>query len=339
MRDWLERVWYRPAPPPPWLRPLSAVYGTVAQRVAERRRRLAQRLPVPVIVVGNVTVGGTGKTPCVLGLAALLQRLGHRPGLVSRGYGGRGPFPCEVSPDSDPRRCGDEPVLIAQRSGLPMMVAPDRVTAARALLQRHPDIDVLLCDDGLQHYALARDLEVCVIDGARGYGNGYLLPAGPLREPAARAAQAQLLLVNGADAAAYGERALRFDLVLQDAVNLATGERRSLAAFAGEIVDAVAGIGHPARFFASLRGCGLRLREHAFADHHAYRPADLAFPGGAPLLMTEKDAVKCRSFAQPHWWAVPAQLQFERGGEERVRAGVEAAMRRSSPAGILTSWN
>lgn len=320
MRQWLERVWYRPAPPPLWLRPLSALYGALAARVAQRRQQAAQRLPVPVIVVGNISIGGTGKTPCVLWLADALRQLGRHPGILSRGYGGSGPFPLLVTAQTDPTLCGDEPALIAQRSGLPMVVAPDRVAAGRALLQAHPDVDVLICDDGLQHYALARDLEFCVVDGARGFGNGWLLPAGPLREPVQRAAGAGLVLVNGAPAEPYGTQALRFDLALGSAVNLCSGERRALAAFAGQPVDAVAGIGNPARFFQALRAAGLDVHEHAFPDHHTYRPEELRQAGGQPLLMTEKDAVKCRAFAQPHWWSVPAELQLAPAAEQRIRA-------------------
>jgi tetraacyldisaccharide 4'-kinase len=323
MRRWLERVWYRPAPPPSWLRPLSGLYRQVSDHLARRGRSAALRLPVPVIVIGNLTVGGTGKTPAVLWLARELHARGQRPGIVSRGYGGAGPFPLEVLPGTDPARCGDEPALLAERLRLPLAVAPVRAEAARLLLARHPDIDVLLCDDGLQHFRLARDVEICVVDGVRGMGNGHLLPAGPLREPASALQRMDLVLVNGGEPGPYGVNAVRFDLVLEDAVNLVSGERRPLGGFAGRPVVAIAGVGHPARFFAALQARGLQLEEHGFPDHHAYRADDLEF-GGAPLLMTEKDAVKCRAFAQPHWWFVPAELKFESAGAERVRAFLEA---------------
>lgn len=318
MKAWLERVWYRPEPPPLLLRPLSRAYGAVAANLAGSRKQQAQRLPVPVIVVGNVAVGGTGKTPSVLWLVQALKRLGHRPGILSRGYGGRGPFPFMVAPGADPALCGDEPALMAERGGVPLAVAPDRLAAGRLLLERHPQTDVLVCDDGLQHYRLARDLELCIVDGARGYGNGWLLPAGPLREPPERARQAALILVNGGDAAAFGDTAIGFRLGTTGAVNLRSGERRPLKDFQGAPVHAVAGIGNPARYFESLHGQGLQLREHAFADHHAYTAADLDFGDEAAVLMTEKDAVKCRAFARPQWWAVPAELAFEGEGEARL---------------------
>ncbi len=320
MKAWLERVWYRSAPPPLWLRPLSRAYGAVAARLADSRRRQAQRLPVPVIVVGNVAVGGTGKTPSVLWLVEALRRAGHRPGILSRGYSGRGPFPMLVSPHTDPALCGDEPALMAQRSGVPLAVAPDRLAGGRLLLECHPEVDVLVCDDGLQHYRLARDLELCIVDGARGYGNGWLLPAGPLREPPARAREAALILVNGGDPAAFGATAIGFRLETAVAMNLASGEQRPLSAFGTSAVHAVAGIGNPPRFFDGLRVRGLQLCEHAFDDHHAYAPAELEFGDGLPVLMTEKDAVKCRAFAQPHWWAVPADLRFMADGEVRLLA-------------------
>lgn len=319
VKVWLERIWYRNEPPPLVLRCLAWLYGLIADAVAHRRRARAQSLPVPVIVVGNIAVGGTGKTPCVLWLVACLRELGYTPGVISRGYGGRGPFPHRVRVDDAASVCGDEPLLLVQRSAVPLAVAPDRVAAGRLLLSQQPDIDVLICDDGLQHYHLARDVEICVVDGARGHGNGWRLPAGPLRETPARVEQIALTLVNGAQAAPFGAHAQRFDLRLQAARNLATGERRPLSAFAGQRLHAVAGIGHPRRFFDALREAGLEISEHAFADHHAYRPADFSAFAAATVLMTEKDAVKCRSFAAPDMWAVPAELGFSAAAESLVR--------------------
>lgn len=326
MRDWLEQVWYRAEPPPLALRPLSLLYAVVSRPLAQRRQHRAQRLPVPVIVVGNIAVGGTGKTPCVLWLVEALQSLGRRPGILSRGYGGAGPFPRLVRAGDDPRLCGDEPALLAERAQVPLAVAPDRAMAGQLLLAAHPDLDVLICDDGLQHYQLARDLEFCVIDGQRGYGNGWLLPAGPLREPPARALQAAAILVNGGPADRYGDQALRFDLQTDMAVNLLTGERRSLREFGGGTVHAVAGIGNPGRFFDGLRGHALTLREHPFADHHRYAASDLDFGDASPMLMTEKDAVKCRGFAQSHWWSVPAELRFAEQGAGRLRKILQNAL-------------
>jgi len=292
------------------------------------------RLPVPVIVVGNIAIGGTGKTPVTLALIERLQALGARPGVLSRGYGGVGPFPLLLSSETSALQAGDEPVLIARRTGVPVCVAPSRLQAGRHLLAAHPEVDVLLCDDGLQHLALVRDLECCVVDGRRGHGNGHLLPAGPLRENPARMRQCDLVLVNGGDAAPYGAQALRFDLLAEHAVALHTGERRPLSAFSGHMVHALAGIGNPHRFFDLLTEHGMTVNGHAFADHHIFKVSDLEFAGGAPVLMTEKDAVKCRDLRQLSdrslWW-VPVNAVFSQGAHERVQECLRSllALRRS----------
>lgn len=332
---WLQGIWWRDAAPPRALRLLETLYAAVADALAARRKVRAARLPVPVIVVGNIAVGGTGKTPITLALIEQLRALGATPGVLSRGYGGAGPFPLQVTPATAPAQCGDEPLLIAQRAGVPVCVAPSRVVAGLALLAAHPEVDVLLCDDGLQHYALVRDLELCVMDGTRGHGNGHRLPAGPLREPPVRMAACALVLVNGADAGPHGPQALRFDLVADHALALHTGERRPLSAFAGRAVDAVAGIGHPQRFFDLLRRAGMQVRGHAFADHHAFSPADLAFAEALPVLMTEKDAVKCRALAQPAnpLWCVPVTAVFSQEGHTRMQECLRRflALHRSQP--------
>lgn len=322
MRAWLQDIWWGKAAPPWPLRVLERLYARIADTVAERRKSLAQRLPVPVIVVGNVAVGGTGKTPVTLTLIEMLRGLGATPGVLSRGYGGAGSFPLLVTPATAPAQCGDEPALIAQRAGVPVCVAPSRAEAGRTLLAAHPEVDVLLCDDGLQHYALARDIEFCVVDGARGHGNGHRLPAGPLREPPGRAADCALVLVNGGEPAAHGAKALRFDLIADTAVHLHTGERRALAHFAGRTVDALAGIGHPQRFFNLLAAQGMTVRAHAFADHHAFTASDFAFAGDAPVLMTEKDAVKCRALNLPAaraLWCVPVDARFSETAQARMQ--------------------
>lgn len=336
VRNGLERIWYAPGPPPWPLRPLGWLYGRVAAWRAMRHQASAVRLPVPVVIVGNVAVGGTGKTPCVLWVVRALQELGHRPGILSRGYRGRGPFPCLVAPTTPARACGDEPVLLARRSGVSVMCAPDRVAAGRTLLAACPDVDVLVCDDGLQHYALARDLEFCVVDGVRGFGNRWCLPAGPLREAPQRTARCALLLINGGAAEAYGDHAVRFDLVLADAqrVGIPT-QRRPLASFANGPLHAVAGIGRPERFFAALRIAGLAPVTHAFADHHAYRAADFDFAEGAPVLMTEKDAVKCETLGVPGLWSVPTTLATSPEVDTRLKLCLERVLgpvRRSPPS-------
>lgn len=304
----LDRIWYGrsawiwPLLPIGWL--YCAVVG--ARRLAYRTGiRRTHRLDVPVIVVGNLTVGGTGKTPLVTWLVDCLRRHGYRPGLVARGYGGRAQhWPQQVRPDSDPAAVGDEPVLLAQATGCPMAVAPDRVAAARALLA-HSDCDVIVSDDGLQHHALGRDVEIVVIDGVRRFGNGRCLPAGPLREPARCLATADLVVSNGGPAR---ENEFAMHVQATEARNLVTGERRPLAAFRGMTLHAVAGIGRPERFFGSLRDQGLEFEAHAFPDHHAFREDELALPG--TVLMTEKDAVKCEAFARPGYWAVGTRIEL-----------------------------
>lgn len=321
-QSWLESRWYSDAPPPWLLRPLGALYQVVA---AQRRRSLtgtSNRLPLPVIVVGNVSIGGTGKTPFVIWLVERLSEWGLRPGIISRGYGGRPPtFPFEVRPDSVPAHAGDEPLLIARRTGAPVIVDPDRVAAARRLMAS-ADVNIIVADDGLQHYRLARDLEICVVDGARGLGNGAVLPAGPLREPPSRLREVDLVVVNGPGWQDASLNPLRMELEFGNARSLKGAGQRPLAEFASCRVHAVAGIGNPLRFFAALRQQGLEPVAHAFADHHRYVPAELDFGDGLPVLMTEKDAVKCEAFAAPHWWAVPVQARLGPLDEARVQESV-----------------
>lgn len=304
----IERIWYGRRRALAWpLLPLAALFWLASslRRHAYRRGLLpSERLPVPVIVVGNLTVGGTGKTPLVIWLARHLAARGWRPGVVSRGYGARVVASTPVGPGTDPGRAGDEPVLIAQRAGCPVVVDRDRVRGARWLLEE-ARCDVVIADDGLQHYRLARDVEIVVVDGARRFGNGFLLPAGPLREGRARLAAADLVIANGVPA--VGEHSMA--VVPGEAYALADGTRRQpLAAWEGRPVVAVAGIGHPERFFRMLEDAGLRVEGRPFADHHRYAAADVAPPrDGRPLLVTEKDAVKCRAFAGPAHWVVPVE--------------------------------
>jgi tetraacyldisaccharide 4'-kinase len=259
-----------------------------------------------VVVVGNLVAGGTGKTPLVLWLAEALRARGFRPAIVSRGYGGANERPCEVAIGGDAARYGDEPLLLAERSGVPVWIGRDRASAARAAIAAHPDRDLVICDDGLQHYALARDFEIAVED-ERGYGNGLLLPAGPLRESPSR--QVDATVVNGAPARA-GAFAMRLEPAGFRGVR---DPQRTAAADAlrGLRLHAVAGIGNPARFFATLASLGLAFTPHAFPDHHAFAPADLDFPECDAVLMTEKDAVKCRAFARESWWYLPVVAQVD----------------------------
>lgn len=300
----LVNAWYQGHPALLLLRPLEWLYRAVVLR--KRQRFLAgqspsYRAPVPVIVVGNITVGGTGKTPLILYLIDHCRARGLRVGVVSRGYGAQPPsVPWRVTAEQSAGEAGDEPLLLVQRSGVVLMIDPDRARAVQALLSAEP-LDLILCDDGLQHYRLARDLELVLIDAVRGLGNRRCLPAGPLREPQARLQSVDAVLFNGASA----DSAEGFGFTLQPTalVNVASGERQPLDLFAsGQAVHAVAGIGNPQRFFRTLEALNWRPIAHAFADHATYSAASLEFSPSLPLLMTEKDAVKCRAFAQPDWW-------------------------------------
>ena len=328
--DTLESAWYGDARAPWWTWPLAVLYGTVV-RLRGWLYRIgvmhSVRLPVPVVVVGNLSVGGTGKTPLTIALAEALRARGFRPGVVSRGHGGRQRQPTLLGEHPDPAEVGDEPCLI-RASGVAVAIGRKRPAAARLLLDA--GCNVLIADDGLQHYALARDVEICVIDGTRRFGNGHLLPAGPLREPLSRLSRVDFLVCNGV-LPADGEFPMQ--LLGSEAVALHGAERRPLAALAGQRVHAVAAIGNPSRFFASLRATGIEPIEHAFTDHHAFVAGDLDFGDQLPVLMTDKDAVKCRRFAQPNWWRVPVRAELplafydalvERLGRLRREAGSPA---------------
>ncbi|MDH5824354.1 tetraacyldisaccharide 4'-kinase [Luteimonas sp. RD2P54] len=306
--------WFDGGAPPLAARMLSGVYGgAVAARAWLYRRGVLRRrgAACPVIVVGNLIAGGSGKTPLVIELVERLREAGRRPGVASRGYGRTGASRALwVQAETEPATGGDEPVLIAHRTGAPVRVDRDRVAAARALAQA--GCDVVVCDDGLQHLRLCREIEIEVVDGRRRYGNGLLLPAGPLREPAGRGGKDRYRVVNlgaeGAGEAGFGEWPMR--LAVAGARPLLGGRACALAAFAGQRVHAVAGIGDPERFFATLRGEGIAVVPHAFPDHHRYTAADLSFGSDLPVLMTEKDAVKCLPFATARHFSVPVSARL-----------------------------
>jgi len=262
---------------------------------------------IPVIVVGNITVGGSGKTPLAIWIAEFLKSKGWAPAIISRGYGAKIEAPRAATVASDAAEVGDEPVLLARRSGCPVWVGPDRVRVAAALRAAHPDVNVLILDDGLQHYRMRRDIELGVVD-ARGLGNGFLLPAGPLREPRWRLRTVDAVVGQAAAPvkdfvmSLAGEELLR----MTDA-----RERRSIRDFAGQKVHAVAGIGHPNRFFLHLARLGVKPVPHPFPDHHPFRAADLDFGDHAPVLLTEKDAVKLRHAARPNWWVLPVTARLD----------------------------
>lgn len=313
----LDRYWYSRNPVALLLTPLSWLFCGLAglRRWAYGAGLLpVSKVDVPVIVVGNVTVGGTGKTPFVIWLVERLRAAGWRPAVVSRGYGGRARhWPQPVHADSDPAQVGDEPVLLARRCCCPVTVGPDRVRAARDLVEQGA-CDVIVSDDGLQHFALARDLEIAVVDGNRRFGNGHCLPAGPLREPVRRLEEVDFVVANGP--AARLEYAMR--LAGDTAQALAGGDTRTLESMVGSSVHAVAGIGDPRRFFSHLRRFGLQLIEHPFPDHHHFQASDLDFGDGLPVLMTEKDAVKCSAFAKTNHWQVPVTAILDPNLEPRL---------------------
>jgi tetraacyldisaccharide 4'-kinase len=314
---WLEQHWYRFTPISLLLLPVSWVYCLlmVLRRGLYRLRIFSPvRLPVPVIVVGNITVGGTGKTPLVIWLADFLRQQGMRPGIVLRGYGGSAvDWPLVVTPDYDPDVVGDEAVMLARQSRCPVAADPDRVRGAQHLVREH-HCDVIVSDDGLQHLRLARDIEIAVIDGVRRFGNGRCLPAGPLREPVSRLRDVSLRVVNGEPR--QGEVGMILAETGLCRVN-APESYASAGSFRGETVHAVAGIGHPDRFFTHLRRLGLKAIEHPFPDHYRFRAADIRFGDGLAVIMTQKDAVKCERFADDNMWYLAIEARPDpRVGEE-----------------------
>jgi len=272
----------------------------------------SERVRVPVIVVGNITVGGSGKTPLVIALCEALHARGWHPCVVSRGYGGTSHAPRPVDASDDPAIVGDEPPIVAQ-AGYPVWIAHDRPAAARALLQAHPECDVIVCDDGLQHYALARDVEIAVIDEARGLGNGFMLPAGPLREPESRLGEVDAVVRLVSDERRSDDPHTTYMTQLAEAWrNLRDASRAAdVSQWRAGGVHAFAGIGNPGRFFALVRKQGIVAVEHAFPDHHAYRASDVAWPGATALLMTQKDAVKCAAFADERFWYLPVRASVD----------------------------
>src|SRR5580704_18936667 len=313
VQSWFNRIWYDRTVPPWWLLPASLVYGAVSgsRRYLYSKHLLrSTRLSCPVVVVGNLSVGGTGKTPLVCWLVARLGERGFRPGIVTRGYGGSSGSVRVIEASDDPSRVGDEPILLAQRTGVPVAVGRDRPAAAQLLVAA--GCDVIVSDDGLQHYALARDCEIVVIDGDRRFGNGWLLPAGPLREPESRLACADAIVVNGGRALLDGALSMRLEA--KSALSLIGGTPKALDDFAGSSVHAVAGIGNPERFFNLLRAHGIEVLGHPLPDHAHLQSADISFADQRPVLMTEKDAVKCQRIAGPHHWYVPVTASFD-GGE------------------------
>ena len=309
MSTLIEKIWFEQHPAglllKPLLWPLSKLFGVISRRRRQKYQcgeKAAYRAPVPVVVVGNITAGGNGKTPVVVWLVEQLQAKGLKPGVVSRGYGGKAPYyPFAVSAETSTAEAGDEPVLIHRRTSAPVVVSPKRAEAVQRLVEQ--GVDVIITDDGLQHYALERDIEVVVIDGQRRFGNEQLIPMGPLRESCERLSEVDFLICNGGQPQ-QGEASMQ--LQPSALINLQTGERRQAA----ELTDvvAMAGIGHPPRFFNTLSLLGVTpVVCQPFADHQAFSEQELKqlAEQGRHLVMTEKDAVKCQTFAQPNWWYLP----------------------------------
>ncbi len=324
------RHWYRRGAIAWLLWPISLLFGAAVliRRLLFKLRLLKSKHPgVPVIVVGNLTVGGSGKTPLVLWIAEFLKSKGWSPGIVSRGYGAKIDAPRAATMADRAAEVGDEPIILSRRSGCPVWVGPERVAVAAALRAAHDDVDVLVLDDGLQHYRLRRDLEVAVVD-SRGFGNGFLLPAGPLREPAWRLQSVDAVVSHGSSITGYSMQ-LEGELLhrMTDA-----RDRRAASAFAGQKVHAVAGIGDPDRFFLHLAKLGLKVLPHPFADHHAFSPRDLEFGDDLPVLMTEKDAVKLRHAARPEWWVLPVSAKLDPAFGDWLLGSLDEFRRRSKAA-------
>lgn len=315
--EFIEDLWYGKHPLSLLLAPLGWLYKFYmhTRRLAYKAGLLpVKRVRVPVIIVGNITAGGTGKTPLVIWLADFLKKNNFRPGIVSRGYGGAARhWPQQVRPDSDPHMVGDEPVVIARHTACPVAASPDRYAAVVQLLE-HADCNIIICDDGLQRNALARDIEIAVVDSVRRFGNGRCLPAGPLRESISRLRSVDMVVCNGFPG--HGEYPMEY--VAESLHSLVDPYREiSIESFKYKTIHAVAGIGHPARFFRMLRSCGLSIIEHEFPDHYHFKRQDIHFNDDLPVVMTEKDAVKCTPFAGEHHWFLGIDVRMNTVFEHR----------------------
>ena len=307
----LDKYWYDSNSVSLLLRPVSWLYCFIV-----RFRKILYSLNIkksfftdkPVVVVGNISVGGSGKTPLLIALCDYLQSKGFNPGIVSRGYGGTLTGVKQVMHDTPASLVGDEPLMIYQKTLLPVVVGADRVAAVEFLLNNN-QCDIVLSDDGLQHYRMKRALEICVVDSLRLHGNGYCLPAGPLREPQSRLENVDIVVYSGvSDAANSQQNSYSLDFVNLRSLN--GDEQRPVSSLMGKTVHAIAGIGNPSRFFQQLRDNGLTVTEHAFSDHHKYKKSDFSEWGNSCIIMTEKDAVKCRGLSLNDAWFVEVKANF-----------------------------
>ena len=325
LQQWLERVWYRNGKGRFLLLPFSALYCAVNAYQRKTQTRNLAKLPCPVIVVGNITVGGTGKTPLTIHIISTLQQAGYKPAIITRGYGGKASsWPQSVSADSDAKMVGDEAVLMATRTGVPVYAGANRLESIEQLMKAH-DCDVIVSDDGMQHYKLPRDVQIAVIDGERQFGNGYCLPAGPLREKKERLNDCNMIVVNGDNK----EQKQWYSMILQGytLVNLKSGQKKKLDQFTKQKVHVVTGIGNPQRFFSTLEKCGLELIPQCFPDHYKFTQDDLLFADDYAVVMTEKDAVKCKAFAADNNWYLPVSAQLDQNFDQQFLQLLEKSLK------------
>jgi tetraacyldisaccharide 4'-kinase len=324
LEHWLNQVWYGKTRPPAWLKALVPVYRLLFRldRKLKTMRKPANLGGRTILVVGNLTVGGSGKTPLVIRLCRILQSAGLKPGVISRGYGRKSHDQVRLQAHSTAEQVGDEPLVIFQRSGAPLVVSADRCAAAQALFDE--GVDVVIADDGLQHHRLPRSLEICVIDGEREFGNGELLPAGPLREPLERLNEVDYIVINGSESSNKDEsRSVKMQLIPGLLYALRGEETWRVSQFSGCRVNAVAGIGNPQRFFKSLQNAGLHVSPHTFPDHHVYQEKDFAgMEPGLPTIMTEKDAVKCKQMNLENAWYLAIEASLPAAWESSLVARV-----------------
>ncbi|MFL2855472.1 MAG: tetraacyldisaccharide 4'-kinase [Pseudohongiellaceae bacterium] len=315
--SFLEKAWYRKAGWLISLWPLSILFQLLVlfRRWLQKIRSCPERISVPIVVVGNITAGGTGKTPLTIALARHLREKGFQPGIISRGYGGNAAsYPMPVDANDNTTEAGDEPVMIAAATGFPVVVGPDRNAALQHLLATN-EIDVVLSDDGLQHYKLYRDIEIAVVDGQRLFGNGLCFPAGPLREPISRLDSVDYVVVNG-DNSAVHERAVVMEIEPKMFLNMANGEKRPFSGAPfnmGSTLQAVCGIGNPERFFSVLEKLPYPIDRFSFPDHYNFTAKDFLNAGideQRPLVMTEKDAIKCENFAKNNYWCLQVEINL-----------------------------
>lgn len=317
LQQWLENIWYKGGKGKYLLLPLTGLYCAVNQFQywkASRNSKNNSKLTCPVIVVGNITVGGTGKTPLTVYLVKLLQQTGYKPAIITRGYGGQATvWPQSVTTESEAQQVGDEAVLMASRTNVPVYAGADRMESIEQLLKNH-DCDVIISDDGLQHYKMPRDLEIAVIDGTRLLGNELCLPAGPLREKKQKLDECDFVVVNSViDSQAVNSHWIQMKLEGDSLVNISTDQSQTLTDFSEIEVHAVTGIGNPQRFYKTLEQAGLKLITHSFPDHHDFKPSDIQFNDELPIVITEKDAVKCQKLVGDNVWYLPVSARLDQG--------------------------